>query len=323
MQKNRSSFYMQKTDLHIDITGSMISLKKNPLERGREFDTVSRDTLFRNQFDFIKAAEVNLVRVMAAFFLPQLADGRLDLSDMDGQRASLQHHNTLLESVKGQISSTHIQLKKHIEGLYFINGGSLEDDFDLIVKTGVRSIGIMWNNDSTLGCGNKTENDTGLTPLGKVFIKKMINAGMVVDLAHMSYKTFFDTLELIPDGHPCMFSHGNVDSVRHHHRNLKDDQIVALHNRGGIFGLSLVGTFIGGNHMQQWVEHLDYVLHLLGSHATVALGTDFDGSMGEDLIKDVEDVAGLGNLEHFLLQKYSPALVQDFFFTNASALFGE
>jgi membrane dipeptidase len=93
-----------------------------------------------------------------------------------------------------------------------------------------------------------------------------------------------DIIEL--SSHPVIFSHSNPASLVNHPRNIKDDQIVACANRGGVIGINGIGIFLGNNNTttQRIVEHIDYVAQLVG---TAHVGIGMDCVFNQDEIKNI------------------------------------
>ncbi|MFO7173475.1 MAG: dipeptidase [Bacillota bacterium] len=165
-----------------------------------------------------------------------------------------------------------------------IEGGeALEGDLALLrtyYRLGVRVLGLTWNHRNLLADGAmEWETGGGLTRFGREVVREMNRLGMVVDGAHLSPAGLRDLLEV--SEHPVIVSHGNCRALWDHPRNLTDDQIRALAERGGVFGISFVRAFMGepGQVTVETVaDHIDHVCQLLGTSAHVGLGSDFDGT---------------------------------------------
>ncbi|NLX43462.1 MAG: membrane dipeptidase, partial [Chloroflexi bacterium] len=118
----------------------------------------------------------------------------------------------------------------------------------------------------------------------------MNRLGMVVDLAHVSPRAFYEALEV--SDRPVLFSHGNAQALCDHPRNLSDHQLRALAQQGGVIGLSWVPSFVDPERatLSRLLDHFDHVVATAGI-TSVALGSDMDG--GGTLLPDV---FGLGDL---------------------------
>jgi membrane dipeptidase len=173
-------------------------------------------------------------------------------------------------------------------------------------RLGVRMMGLVWNHRNEVADGtNEYGHEGGLTNFGRAVVKEMNRLGMVIDLAHIPPKGFFDTLELSEQ--PVLFTHGNVHKLHAHPRNLTDEQIKALAQKGGVFGISFVNTFMNKETatLKTVADHIDHVVQLLGSADYVAYGSDFDGCTPPP---GLEDVTRLPHLTAELLSRgYSEA----------------
>ncbi len=136
----------------------------------------------------------------------------------------------------------------------------------------------------------------GLTPLGREVLQAMHRVNMVVDLAHASKRAFWEILEATPG--PVMCSHTGVRGVEDVWRNLDDDQLRAIADRGGVIGIMLATNFLGGKTLARWVAHVDHAVAVAGIDH-VALGSDLDGLV--PLPKGVETIADLPLLTRALL----------------------
>jgi membrane dipeptidase len=139
---------------------------------------------------------------------------------------------------------------------------------------GVRQIGLVWNADNALGCSATTSRDTGLTSLGKAFVKEMNRAGVIIDGAHAGYQTTMDAMD--ESALPLIFSHANVDAILPSYKNLKDDQLRRCAQGGGVIGISGFGTYLDNLDVpaEAMFRQIDHVCELVGA-GHVGLGLDF------------------------------------------------
>jgi membrane dipeptidase len=166
--------------------------------------------------------------------------------------------------------------------------GKIEDDPNLLRilhRLGLRIAQLTYNERSSLGSGCLESVDGGLTQLGRVCIREMNHLGLVVDLAHAGERTARDTIEF--SSNPVIVSHANVRALCDNPRNLRDDVIRALANRGGVVGLTAYAPFCEKKpgvrpSLTDLVDHMAYVADLVGT-AHVAIGSDF--FEGESLVR--------------------------------------
>jgi membrane dipeptidase len=144
-------------------------------------------------------------------------------------------------------------------------------------QLGVRWMLMAYNfqNNVGTGCIEAQKNDLGLSQFGKDLIAEMNRVGMLVDCSHSGYRTTMDAMAISTK--PCIFSHSNPRALYDHPRNIRDDQIRACAQTGGIIGINGVGPFIGEPRevmVETMVRHVDYVVELVGPQH-VALGLDY------------------------------------------------
>ncbi|MDD3304306.1 MAG: dipeptidase [Clostridia bacterium] len=178
------------------------------------------------------------------------------------------------------------------------NGVVIEKDVNNIAKLynrGVRVMGITWNGDNLLGCGSATKHDTGLTNYGRDCIKLMNELGIIIDVSHTSYKTFYDILKI---GEKVIATHSNAYCLRNHVRNLQDDQIIELAKRKGLIGICFYKDFLTDKKtatIEDIVAHIEYISHLVGDEY-ISLGSDFDGIKKDELPCGIEGVKDMGKI---------------------------
>ena len=97
---------------------------------------------------------------------------------------------------------------------------------------GVRHILPVWG--STSHIGGAWDSDEGLTDFGKEVIRECERLGIIVDVSHMSVKSFWDTVQNTKN--PIVASHSNYKEISPHGRNLDRDQLALIIERGGIAG---------------------------------------------------------------------------------------
>jgi len=186
-----------------------------------------------------------------------------------------------------------------VEGSY-----AIDDDVDAGVEklaaAGVRFIGPLWERDSGCGTSCRTSKDAGLTDRGHALVRACNAAGIVLDVAHSSRKTFWDMHAASTT--PLFSSHSGANGVYQHARNLDDDQIRAIAERGGVVGVIFVAAHLGSSFcsLEKVADHIEHVVRIGGEDA-VALGSDFDGFM--PLPRGLRDAADLPRLTEILWRR--------------------
>jgi membrane dipeptidase len=116
----------------------------------------------------------------------------------------------------------------------------------------------------------------GLTSEGRAFVEGLNERRVVVDLAHAGRRTFWDALAVHTRDVPPIVSHTGVSAVHRSWRNLDDDQVRAVADRGGVVGIMYHRGFLGGSTSGAVLDHLEHVVRVGGEEAA-ALGSDWDG----------------------------------------------
>lgn len=172
-------------------------------------------------------------------------------------------------------SGDRIGLLLSIEG-----GEALAGDIALLRiyrRLGVRLITLTWSNRNQIADGIAETNGAGLSDFGRQVVANMAALGMVVDLSHISEKGFWDVIEISPN--PPVCSHSNSKALCPNRRNLTDEQIKALAQKGGVIGLTMCPPFIraeGDVDLAGYLDHIDHMAALVGTEH-LGIGTDFDG----------------------------------------------
>ena len=161
-------------------------------------------------------------------------------------------------------------------------GGLFADSEELrnLYRMGLRLLGPIWDTNE-LGCSAWEKNDTGLTEEGKSLIERCSEMGIIIDVSHMSDKSFYDTLEI--SGYPVIATHSNLRDVYPSRRNLTLDMARRIASRGGVIGLNLYPDFLADEGMadvEAIYRQVDYALDKLGED-TLAYGLDIDGTDGK------------------------------------------
>ncbi|MGH3494532.1 MAG: dipeptidase [Sciscionella sp.] len=166
-----------------------------------------------------------------------------------------------------------IRFLLHLEGGTPLEGSMAA--LEALYELGVRSVQPTWNLRNELGDGVR-ERDTGggLTAFGIAVVRRMQELGMLIDLAHMSESCFWHTVKVTDT--PIIVSHANSRAVYDHPRNLTDEQVRAVAERGGIVGIHTLPTFTGtdGPTVSRLVDHVAHFVELVGIDH-VAFGGDF------------------------------------------------
>ena len=123
----------------------------------------------------------------------------------------------------------------------------------------------------------------GLSPFGREVVAEMNALGMMIDLSHASDKTFWDCIKYSKA--PIVATHSCCRAICGHRRNLTDDMLKTLGEKGGYVGINFYPYFLSDrfDEAKPWrpgvkeiVDHIDHAVQLAGIDH-VGIGSDFDG----------------------------------------------
>lgn len=188
------------------------------------------------------------------------------------------------------------------------NGLALEHDLANVkhfAQRGVTYITLCHNGDNDLcdsARGSKTHD--GVSDFGEKAIREMNRCGIMVDLSHAAEKSFWDALDI--SAKPIVCSHANCRALCDHPRNLTDDQLRALAQKGGVAHITLYHGFLrkegGEATVLDAIAHLEHAIRVMGIDH-VGIGTDFDGDGGVRGFADSSEVIAF--TRRLLQRRYS------------------
>lgn len=173
----------------------------------------------------------------------------------------------------------------------FQNSKPIEDDLDLVHvfrDLGVRIMQLTYNRRNYIGDGCAEEAAGGLSKYGVLYIKRLNESDLVVDLSHSSYKTAMHALEV--SSTPPIMSHTNMKALCSHFRCVPDDLVRAIADRGGVVGITALSIFLRDDALEQGSTLDDFLNHL--EHAIEIAGIEHVG-IGFDVgyLRNDEDTA--------------------------------
>lgn len=218
-----------------------------------------------------------------------------------------------------------------MEGLSGLSGQA--DFLDVLYAWGVRHAMLTWNEVNAFAHGASCRADEGLTELGAKAVSRMEELGMLVDVSHANERTFWDICER--SKMPFIASHSNAYACCANARNLKDDQIKALAERGGVIGMNAWPEFIDETapSAERLADHADHIRALVGVDH-IACGFDFcdyltSGTLssfmsGSTVSKGMESAADVpGFFDLLRARGYSDADVEKIAHGNLMRVIGE
>ncbi len=209
-------------------------------------------------------------------------------------------------------------------------------------RLGVRMMTLTWNfpnelafpnkmpkNHTDAGCPPRCVPDTenGLTEKGIAFVREMERLGMILDISHLNDAGIWDVFRYARK--PFVASHSNARALASHPRNLTDDMIRAMGERGCVAGINFCASFLRDGENGEEPRHSyckDMVAHMkhmrqVGGIGCVGLGTDFDG-IGS--IVEMGDCSGMQMLaDEMKRQGFAESEIEAVFFGNVLRLYKE
>ena len=155
--------------------------------------------------------------------------------------------------------------------------GSLERlrEFDAACRP--RMIALTWNNENEIGHSAKSQSLDGLKPFGLTLLGEMDRLGILPDVSHLNEAGFWDVAEHA--ALPPVASHSNLKRLCGHCRNLTDEQVRAIIERGGFIGVNFYSCFLSSSEpatLDDVLRHIDGIVQM-GGIGVVGFGSDFDG----------------------------------------------
>jgi membrane dipeptidase len=219
---------------------------------------------------------------------------RRTLDLRDAMQSVLDKYPDRIELATSARDIERIAWQRKIAAVLTIEGGHQIAN-DLAVLRTYRRMGILsmtlthfrsndWADSST---GEQLHN--GLTDFGKQVVREMNSIGMIVDISHVSDKTFYDVLAVTSK--PVIASHSSCFAFSDVPRNMKDDMLRALARNRGVVGVNFGASFLNQKDADELKQH---VLQA-NAVAPTFIGAELDRFAAEQHAKDGESHAGVKN----------------------------
>ena len=250
--------------------------------------SVSYDLPLPPAIDHHYAKDMTIAVIADLFRLEQESEGRLKVV-------------RTAEELRRYVEERVIAAVLHFEGAEAIDEGL--DALPVFYAAGLRSLGVVWSRPNVFATGapfrfpGSPDTGPGLTDAGKALVRACNELGVLVDLAHINERGFWDVAALTDA--PLVVSHAGVHALCPGTRNLTDKQLDAIGESDGIVGVGFHVGFLradGGQDpntpLSEIVRHVDYIARRIGV-GHVGFGSDFDGAV---MPLELGDVAGLPRL---------------------------
>ncbi|MCQ2554691.1 MAG: dipeptidase [Clostridia bacterium] len=207
------------------------------------------------------------------------------------------------------------------------DSGIIDNDLrnmEWFYNEGVRMMTLTWNYYNGIGYPNfdprtgnmyDTDSEHGLTKFGFDAVEYMEELGIIPDVSHLSDKGFYDVLSCTKK--PFVASHSNGRALSTAARNLTDDMIRKLAERGGVTGLNYYSNFLkdGGEDyttLDQMVKQAKHIVNIGGTDV-IGLGSDFDGITSK---LEIKDCSGMQMLYDALKKEFTESEIEKIFYKN-------
>lgn len=207
-----------------------------------------------------------------------------------GFKQVVEEHSDLVSHVRTWTDYENARREGKLSAFLTVEDGRVVDgrveNLQALHHAGVSLISLTWNYKNCFGSPNSRDPKVmaeGLTEFGKEAIGEMNELGVIVDVSHLSDGGFYDVAELSKK--PFVASHSNARALSPHPRNLTDEMIRILADKGGVMGLNFCPAFLlpagegEDSRIEDMVRHLEHIRQIGGSEV-LALGGDLDGIGG-------------------------------------------
>ena len=184
----------------------------------------------------------------------------------------------------------------------FDDVGLNPDLLTIYSRLGVVSFALSLNNRNMLvdGCAERTQ--SGLSTLGLKVVQDLFERGILIDVSHITDRGFWDVIENVDGG--IFASHSNARNLCNNPRNLTDEMLKAIANKGGIVGISSYPTLLTDDPrptIEHALDHIEYIADQIGIEH-VSIGADFINYVLDFVMPKIKSTDFNGQLygeEHF------------------------
>ena len=200
-------------------------------------------------------------------------------------------------------------------------------NLDEYYRKGVRMASLTWNHENSLGYPQSMDREAhmkGLKPFGIECVKRMNELGIAVDVSHLNEGGFWDVVN--NTSKPFIASHSCARALCDVGRDLTDEQLKALGDKGGVVGVNYLAGFLhpvvdrekdNNTSIEEVVRHLRHMANVAGMDS-VGLGSDYDGM---NSVLEWGDAGGQQLLVQGLEKEFKPEEVEKICYKNALRAF--
>jgi membrane dipeptidase len=203
------------------------------------------------QIDIPRLKEGGMRAPFFALWVPTYYKGaeavRRTLDLRDAMQSVFDQHPDLIEMATTAADLERIVKSGKIAAVLTLEGGhQIADDLAVLrmyQRMGIRAMTLThFRNNNWADSSTDKPVHNGLTDFGKQVVREMNRIGMMVDISHVSDKTFYDTLAVTSK--PVIASHSSCRAISEMPRNMTDDMLKALARNGGVVGINFGAGFL-------------------------------------------------------------------------------
>ncbi len=228
-------------DTHDDTTQRLVSEKT--------FDIAARNQ--DGSIDIPRMREGGLDAIFFSIWVPGDVTGPLAvkraLDQIDAVHETVRTHPNDLVLATSAAEIRQAAAARKIAALMGVEGGHMIDD-DLGVLRVYQALGVRYltlthaRNTQWADSSGEAPAHDGLTPFGKDVVRELNRLGIMVDISHVSDKTFFDALEATRV--PVIASHSSARAISDAPRNMTDEMLRAMTRNGGVVMVNYSAGFL-------------------------------------------------------------------------------
>lgn len=213
--------------------------------------------------DFPRLREGRMMAPYFALYVPTYYRGseavRRILQLRDAMQRVVDAHPDKIELAYNASDISRIHKSGRIAALLTIESGhAIADELAVLrmfYRLGIRSMTLVhFRNNNWADSSTDEPRHNGLTEFGKEVVREMNRLGMIVDISHVSDKTFYDTLAVTTK--PVIASHSSCRALSDFPRNMSDDMLRALARNGGVIGINFGGGFLSQKDADEYKKRI-------------------------------------------------------------------
>lgn len=324
----KSDLCMKVVDMHCDTIGELWKAEK----AGKTMEL--RENGLHIDLEKMKQGDYLLQNFAMFVFLGREKDPLVNVLEMiDVYRRQMAKNQDIIAPVLRYEDIEKNTAAGKMSGMLTIEEGGVLKGSPYVLRNlyelGVRMLTLTWNFENEIGYPNtivkREDYDPnqryGLKEAGIEIVREMNNLGMIVDVSHLGDDGFWDVVKYSKA--PFVASHSNARSLCGHTRNLTDDMIRALADKGGVTGINFCGDFLnenGKSRVEDMVRHMKHIKNV-GGIGVLGLGTDYDGIDGDLELNNCSTMQRLA--EEMEKQGFTHKEVEQVFHENVLNLYKE